>query len=318
MNARSDLDREHIVGVCYSVVARPSTLRASGDEVTLLFASKRQRDRAGQALGRCGYATEPGTFDEVHRHGMRITGWSPDGLERRAKALRSTAIQFATDVRFEHTVAHAVVAAAQHSPNADPVSVSNDIAAEATDSVISAVINEVGPIIPLTRFPADTQLGEHVREVQRAADRLTSVIGDHFNVASIAANTYLHARREQPDDAARSEAWAEARAFIADPVDPDAFVEAAEWAHHRHPEEAGAFALDYAREYRGTDRDRRPMPEEAYPAWRDAPSATQVAAADFPHPPAAAPEQATDTTSERKPGATEARRPGRAPGGGPR
>lgn len=305
MNASPNLDREHILDVCDTVVTRPSVPQASSEEITLAFPDERRRDQANDALRRSGYATQAALLDDDPPYGIQVTGWSSERLERRAALLHSVAERYGADVPLQQTATRAIDAAAAQPVNAEPVPASYAVATETTERVISEITLDAGPITALTRLAADPELSERLRNIQRLTDRVNSVVGDHFNVACIAAATYIRTRREQPegkpadlaDEAARDHAWAEARAFIADPIDTDAFIEAAAWAHHQHfnPDRAGAFALDYAREHRGTDPDQRPRPEQAYTAWRDAQaadsppeSASQVAAADFPHPPGAA------------------------------
>lgn len=327
MNARTDLDRDHILAVCLSLAAPTMPLsghvvdraaraidRDAGglgnqDGLMLAYPNEDQRDRVARALSRCGYATETGMVNDARRYGIRVTGWSTDALDLRALHLRRAAFHLGVHVTLEETAHQAIDAAAKQPVDADPTTTSYDVASKVTGQVLGRAITEAGSLIPLTHFPTDPTLADRVRYVQRLADHALSTIGDHYNTACIAAGTYIHARREhtnsttdtktavpagananevvdrQADTTARLQARAEARAFIADPVDSDAFLEAAAWAHDRHPDDAGAFALDYAREHRGTDRDRRPPPEQAYPAWRDTPSsAPQIAAADFPHP----------------------------------
>lgn len=338
MNAHLDLDLDHILGVCQSLAAPTTPLSDKaaamaagavdreagglGDEhgIMLAYPNQGQRDRVHQALSRCGYATETGRLDNARRYGIRVIGWSADGLELRAQRLRRAAFRFGVSVALQQTVEHAIDAAARQPVDADPTTASYDVAAKVTDRVIGGIINETGPLTPLTRFPADPQLGDQVRYIQRLADRVTSTIGDHFNAACVAASTYIRTRSEQTNTttetraedadrqakmAARRQARSEGHAFIADPVDPDAFVEAAEWAHERYPDNAGAFALDYARDCRGIDRDRWPPLPVSYLNWcEQSPSAPQVAAADFPHPPdtaaATEPHQAPKPTFPRQ------------------
>lgn len=336
MNASPNLDREHIINVCETVVTHPSIPQADSDEITLAFIYEHQRDRAAHALRSSGYDAEIAQLRDAHPYGIRVTGWSPDGLERRAARLRSAAARYGTDARLNDTVGHAIETASQKPIDADPVSASYEVATEVTEHLTGRIRHDVGLLTPPARLPADPQYAYHIQAVQCLANKVSSVLGDHFNVACIAAGTYIHTRREhagaqpggQPDRqadhaaemAAVSKAWHEARDFIADPVDPDAFLEAAEWAHRAHSEDAGAFALDYGREHRGVDPDERPRPKQAYLAWRDAQAAetspespTQIAAADFPHPPGTAP----DTTATAGTGPAQdptIPRQGRAPG----
>lgn len=322
------------------------------DMLTLAYPDRRQRDRVERALANCGYATEKDTLRDARRYAVRVTGWSTERLERRAGLLRRAAAQLGTDSRLQNTIARAIDAAARQPTGTDPTAVAYDLAAEASGPMISSAIGKAGPLIPLDRVPAEPNaadpnaaepnLADLLRADQRLVDHVHSVIGDHFNAACIAAGTYIQTRNEyihgrtghpdkyaadeavdadtaeQADNAARMEAWAEARASIADPVDLGAFVEAAQWAREHHLDDSAAlvFAFDYARDCHGTIPDQWPPLPDAYRAWHEQPelrpaphdapdSAPQVAAADFPNRPAAA------TTESAQPHAQDAAGPSR-------
>lgn len=339
MNISANLERAHILGVCASLAAPTTPLEDQPDRTadgvtvfTLAYPTRRRRDRVERALANCGYATEKHPARGPHPYAVRVTGWSTDRLEHRAGRLRRAAAQLNTDSRLQNTIARAIDAAAGQPADTDPRAVAYDLAAEATGPVISSAIHKAGPLIPLTRIPADPYLAVLLLTDQRLTDQLNSVIGDHFNAACIAAGTYIHTRHEhtrgqtnhlaeettadqaahQPTDhadrAAREEAWAEARAFAADPVDFGAFVHAIEWARDVHPgnaADAAAFALDYACDCHGADRDQWPPLPDAYRTWSAQPrpatgSAPQIAAADFPNRPGAVaadqPEQVQNAT----------------------
>lgn len=309
-----ELDREHVLGVCATVITYPSVRQSSSEQITLAFVYPRESDKAVHALRRSGYITADVVLGGHLPCGVRVTGWSTDRLERRTDLLRTAADRYGTNALLQQTAARAIDAAAaavseaDHPADADPVVVALDVASKITDRMIGDADLDGGQLVPLTRFPADPQLGDQLREVQRLIDQVCAVLGDHFNVACVAASTYIHTRGEQPGDkpadradeaAARDDALAESRAFIANPAGPDAFVEAVEWAHQQDLDDIGAFALDYGRTYRGTAREQRPLPEQAYPAWRDAQapnapaappeSPANQAAADFPDQPLAQP-----------------------------
>ena len=309
MNTNPDLDVEHIANVCESVTTRPSTLRASGGEVTLLFSGERQRDRAGRALSATGYATESGERAAVHPHGLRITGWSTDALERRAAAIRDLTERLGDSKRLHKTAAQAIEAADGHWPDVDPYETATTI----TAGVLDGIRDRVGPLIPSDHPSARADVADQLHTVERLSDRLSAAVGAHFNAACVAASTYAQGRgRGMSADAASARARNTARAFIGDRFDIDAFVDAAAWAQPRHPAWAAQFAAHYARSYGGTDRDSRPPPADVYTAWSNATTpAPNVAAADFPHPPTTTPgtEQPARRTTSGSPS------PGRHLGG---
>lgn len=347
-NADAGLDRDHIVTVCLATV--PATPRvgttpaitpgaASGpvagpaaggtsDEprLTLAYEDLTQCRRASDALNRCGYATTTGRMSNG-LYGIQVAGWSTGKLERRGTYLREAAADLGTNAALRATVTRAIEIAAGQPPDADPRTAGYHVAIEATEQMARNVVEEAGPLASLTVFPSDPHLCDLLRSVQRRVDQMATIIGDHFTVAGITADTYLdtrlHTRHEHAsrttgspaqaaDLAARRDAWARASAFIADPFDANALVEAGAWAEERHPgadpATAADFAFSYARDCHGLDRADWPALDTAYQAWNEPPAARRLAGADFPHPPE------TIATTEPEPAQNPAiPRPGRGP-----
>lgn len=341
MNAGPELDRDHVITVCLATVpamprigTTPATTSGAvsgpvaggasdGPRLTLAYEDPVQCRRAEDALNHCGYATTTGLVNNGRLYGIQVTGWSSDRLERRSAYLREAAAGLGTDAALHETAERAIEAAAQLPLDADPRTAGYHVAVEVTKQMARTAVEEAGPFAPLTRFPSDPHLRDLLRTVQERADRMATIISDHFNVAGIAADAYLDIRHEHigrsagrpagmtadgtaetaqvADLAARREARADANAFIADPFDMDLAVQAAAWARNRDPDADPAtapdFALSYARDCHGLDRARWPALEQAYQAWSEPPPAPQLAAADFPHPP----DTAADATATANP-----------------
>lgn len=301
MNTNPDLDVEHITGVCQAVATRPSTLRASGPEVTLLLPAAQERDRAHRALTRVGYTTDTGVLAGVHPNGIRVTGWSDNALERRAANLRT--VNGKLDDGLPQTARRTIDVLSVQPTHLDASERTYAAATAITGSLLTDVHDRAGPLVGPPRPPADPDLADHLRTVQRLSDRATALLGDHFNTACVTADTYTRLVRERPERTARDMALAEANAFISDRIDPDALVDALVWARRHHPADSTAFAQHYAR----ADREGRPPPDAAYVTWRGSrTSAARVASADFPEPPttapAAAPRPADHSPSPNGPG----------------
>lgn len=330
-NAGAGLDLDHIITVCMAAVpAMPQvdvTLPAppgaasgpvaggASDEprLTLAYEDPTLCQRADDALNRCGYATATGRLSDSRLYGIQVAGWSTGKLERRSTYLRQAAATLGTTAALRATATRAIEAAARLPLDSDPRTAGYHVAVEVTERMARAVVDDAGPLASLTVFPSAPHLRDLLRTTQRRADRVATIINDHFGVAGIAADAYLHIRhlhagrptgrpaQVRTDDkasadttpavdlGARREAWAHAHAFIAAPFDADAMAEASAWAkkHHRDADPAAAaeFALSYARDCHGIDRAHWPALEKAYQAWNEPPAAPRIAGADFPYPP---------------------------------
>ncbi|HEY3684783.1 MAG TPA: hypothetical protein VGL93_17235 [Streptosporangiaceae bacterium] len=306
----TDLDADHIASVCAAVATRPSTLRASGDEVTLLFPDERQRDLATQTLARVGYATRKETGPTA----LQVTGWSSTGLADRATALRDVATEL------DHGLADAADRALQAAIT-QPTQATHDertygVAIDVSESAVAEVIDRTGPLAR-PALPPDGECAEPMRNVQRETERVVSIIGDHFNIACAVARRYAEARHDHAEQAARDLARTEGELFLTNRIDPDAFITALTWAHQHNQPDAAAFAEHYAQTHMASPIADRPPPELAYADWRTAtpspptPRPADVAATDFPNPPA----PGSDAAPAAAPNTTQPRRTGRTPGG---
>ena len=275
----SALDLRHIDEICKHVLestphmgqpnAHACACRVDSDGVTALLPSPDMRLNATRALRQHGYDTaDPPGDDPQALSSVRVTGWSPNLLDRRVRDLRLAVDQL--ERTFPTTIANAVGAflglRGRHSSGnvkAAPVVTAH---AELRNQVEQAT----GPVV--TKLPRADQASDAIRaqldEVGDLSKHITRLLDLHKDFARVAIDrmeTSLHTRTF---GSAQDRVIAEACADAEHRLHTDRSREAWRWADEHLPAvNAVPFAKRYVAAY-GPYRLGSPTFSEAAARWR--------------------------------------------------
>jgi hypothetical protein len=271
------LDPSHIISVCVqpSGTGRPQRVhavrRTAGIRVVL--GSHRGAQAATAALARSGYLMTPSAARRTGRD-LLITGWSPAGLESRLAAMRAVMHQLAGNP----TLTAQAVIGRFRDPGSGALS-PREAFEQARTRLEAWVHARSGPFVPHdpAAIPADPRTALRLALTRQLEDQIESLTGRHLRAAAHALALYLPLSQQMdPGEAQRTGIRRAGITF-----------------HRPSPaaQDTSALLQDLLQAPRPATAPRPPGRARANPG--------QVAAREFPAPPATTPAPGTGIPAAR-------------------
>jgi hypothetical protein len=270
------LDRDHIISVCVQpsgtgrtqrvhTVRRPAGIR-------VILGTHRGAQAADAALARVGYLVTPSAAQRTGRD-LLVTGWSPAGLETRLAAMRAVVHQLAGNPSL---TAQAVIGRFRGSGSATPSP--QEAFEQARTRLYAWVYARTGPCVPHDRgtVPADPRTALRLSLTRQLEDQTEGLTGRHLRAAAHALALYLPLSQQMDPGKAQDTAIRRAGTTFHLPSPP--------------AQDTSALLEDLL---------HTPGPVAAPPPGSARANPGQLAARDFPAPPATTPAPGTGTPAAR-------------------